>query len=156
MSNNKHIKLCGKITKADLDNWQNKQATFNGEFSENYKEVIKKVIIAIAESPLVDATYVDFGKPVGWDRGRNKKGEETSIIELYYENGIGSHIRPKARSWLFQEDLERKVVSCSDAMDVDTELDHVYTPLRDSSQNVRINRDNSATQQSAVKLAQTP
>ncbi len=153
--NNKHIKLCGKITKADLDNWKNKPATFNSEFSGNYKEVIKKVIIAIAESGL-DATYVHFGKPVGWDRGRNKKGEETCVIELYYEDGIGSHIRPKAESWLSREDREDKMVSFFDAMSVDTELDHTYTPLRDSAQNVRFNRDNSERQQSAVRVVQAP
>lgn len=48
--------------------------------------------------------HVRMTEPVGWDRGKDKKGEETRIIELYSQD-TGSHMRPKAASWLKDEDV---------------------------------------------------
>lgn len=103
--NNKHMKLSKDISEKFASNrrlvkerWGTKPATFNLKYAKSYKEVLKEVVINVALNN--DRTnFVRFNDFVGWDRG-----EETRIIELYYEEE-GSHIRPKDESQVSEEDI---------------------------------------------------
>ena len=108
---NKHITHSERISEEvdkdarslTSDKWKNQVATFNVEFAKQYKDILKKIIKTIARNEHSDCRYVRFPESVGWDRNSGKQGEETNIIELYYEEE-GSHIRPKAESWLKYND----------------------------------------------------
>ena len=93
---NKHTKLSKKIDAKTLRCWGKNPATFNLKFAHNYNEVLKKVIISVANSKNPDKTkFVRFPVAVGWDGdGIDNVGHETSVIQLYY-NPTGSHMRPK-------------------------------------------------------------
>jgi len=105
---NKHTAQTKYVTKKLKDNprflqekWGRKEATFNQHVFDNYQEILNQVVRAIANSD-EKSNFVSFDFPIGWDSGTSKQGEETTIIELYYEEQ-GSHIRPKALSRIKQE-----------------------------------------------------
>ncbi len=67
-------------------------ATFYSGFAQKYKENLEVAIRRWVDRG-ADPTYpiVDFNEIVGADRG-----VETSLVEIYYGEEVGSHIRPKA------------------------------------------------------------
>lgn len=80
-------------------------ATFNSTFAKIYRQALEITIKTIVDSGR-KCDYVRFNRSVGWDTGfRTKAGEETDVVQLYYE-GTGSHIRPKANSWLQNSKIE--------------------------------------------------
>lgn len=93
---NKHTEFSNKIKANTLRHWPpERPATFNASFAKRYVELIKEVIRqAIPQS----SNFVRFRNFVGWDNG-----EETNVVELYYEGNLGSHIRPKAVSQLIAD-----------------------------------------------------
>lgn len=97
----KHTKFSDKIKK--LHEMGKPPATFYQKFSYSYNDTLKRVIIAYAKSG-GNITLVQFEELVGVDQNQSKKMEQTNMIELYYNGIIGSHIRPKATSWLTKDD----------------------------------------------------
>lgn len=88
-SNNK------KITKKDfIAKYKNEPATFNEKYVKNYKEKLSEIIKSAVLSKELEnkITVFDMKEVVGWDRG-----EPTKFIELYYNDKIGSHMRPKTK-----------------------------------------------------------
>ena len=84
--------------------WIGKDATFNDKYRKEYKDAVRRVICAWADNGAL-SKFICLGETVGVDRGTNHKAEETSIVELHYDGNIGSHMRPKAESWLNGEEV---------------------------------------------------
>ncbi|AYV76547.1 MAG: hypothetical protein Terrestrivirus8_40 [Terrestrivirus sp.] len=111
---NKHISQTNRIIKAIANDpiflkkkWGKTDATFNEEFANNYKNIIKQVIKTIIDNDHC-SDFVEFENNVGWDRGMSNEGEETNIVELYCES-YGSHMRPKAKSWWNKKELPKPI-----------------------------------------------
>ena len=120
----KHTKNV-KLTTEAVQNWgeNNNAAIFSEKFRDNYKDALGKVIRIWADN--IEAgnggadnggadnggadnkakAYVCLEEDVGVDKGTSKQGEWTSVVELYYGGKLGSHMRPKAESWLSENDI---------------------------------------------------
>lgn len=89
----KHM-LPAKIPqKKIIDSTVNGSAKFNFADNNTYNEILKRVIRSFARNNdhEDDVRFFDIGYSIGWD-----EGQETQIVELYYNGETGSHIRPKS------------------------------------------------------------
>ena len=120
--NSKRIEESWKKDKRNTaKNWNSNDATFNVQSANNYKDILKKAIMAVAREE-GRSDFVRFPYSVGWDKGSNKQGEETCIVELYYED-TGSHIRPKAASMVSSTqiiDVEPTSLTIAASMETDS------------------------------------
>lgn len=102
----KHTEFKNLIDKARLKNWCGLAATFNNATADIYTELVERAITQWAchftsgDCPyhrnLHAKVFIDCERIIGWDAIlRTNEGAETSIIELYYNQDVGSHIRPK-------------------------------------------------------------
>ncbi len=98
----KHFAISKKVsnsqmTKRDFIQYtRNQPAQFYPMTRSEYNELLSDVVDAINNHPST-TDFADVRKSIGADRG-----EETTIVQLYGDSSIGSHIRPKTldRSFL--------------------------------------------------------
>ena len=99
----KHFKHTSRIRRVVGSFWKNKPATFNAKIRDQYSKYLQKAIRAYKNNK-EKTNFICLGEIVGVDEGTDKKAEETSVVELYWDFDNNYHMRPKAESWLSRDE----------------------------------------------------
>lgn len=87
----KHLRLSRKLKrKALIDSTSTGPAMFFGDAAQNYNTLLRNAIVAWANAGAPNPSYHTFDFEVGADEGK-----ATNSVEIYYQEKIGSHMRPK-------------------------------------------------------------